>query len=368
MKFNWKKVLCWMVVVLVVGFVLYSNMKEQNELQNNGKKNVYAVLPLSGSIAKSGQEYQQVLKLYQKVNPNNNLNFIYVDSAFIPSQAVSALQSKIVSADKPLVVVTGTTVALAVLDIVHEKGGFVLISGGAKPTNASKHNYWNFSSGNGLGMDEIASYLNRRYHNIAMFYPNSDYGVLTYNRLNEKLNESAKLIFKESFDTNISDVRTLVQKALQSNPEAVVVTGPANQNFINIFRILKEMDYKGDIIGDLTFNQPAVLNALDKKAEGIIFLTLDPLLSSPSTTEGKKFQELFKASHITPSFAHVEAYNMALFIEALAKQNDISQESILKMKNLETSSGKVQFLSGGDSKFEYVLATFQDGQIVPVEK
>ena len=365
-KVNWKTIVGWTVAILILGFVFYSNVKEQRAIENSGKKNVYAVLPLSGSIAKSGQEYQQVLELYQKVNPNNNLNFIYVDSAFIPSQAVSALQSKIVSADKPLVVVTGTTVALAVLDIVHEKGGFVLISGGAKPTNASKHNYWNFSSGNGLGMDKIASYVNHRYRNIAMFYPNSDYGILTYNRLSNKLDKETKLGFKESFDTNISDVRTLVQKALQSNPEAIIVTGPANQNFINIFRMLREMDYKGEIIGDLTFNQPAVLNALDKKAEGIIFLTLDPLLSNPSAPEGKKFQKLFKESNITPSFAHVEAYNMALFIEDLSKQNAISQENIIKMKDLETSSGKVEFLDDGDSKFEYVLATFKDGKIVPM--
>ena len=356
--------LCAVVVLFAVGYNAYQS--EQRE--HSGKRNVYAVLPLTGSIAKSGQEYRQVLELYQKVNPNNNLNFIYVDSAFVPSQAVTALQSKIVSAQKPLVVVTGTTIALAVLDIVYEKNGFVLISGGAKPVNATKTTYWNFSSGNGLGMDKIADYINHKYDKIAMFYPNSDYGILTYNRLHDKLNENVKLTFKEAFDTAISDVRTVVQKALKTEPDAVVVTGPANQNFINIFRMLRQMDYQGAIIADLTFNQPAVLNALDKKAEGIVFLTLDPLLSNPVTAEGKNFQKLFQQAGIIPSFAHVEAYNMALFIDALAKQDNISQKSIMQMQHLTTASGSVEFLEGGDSKFDYVLATIKDGKIIPVDE
>ena len=75
-NFNWKTIVGWTVAILILGFVFYSNVKEQRAIENSGKKNVYAVLPLSGSIAKSGQEYQQVLELYQKVNPNNNMNFI----------------------------------------------------------------------------------------------------------------------------------------------------------------------------------------------------------------------------------------------------------------------------------------------------
>ena len=59
---------------------------------------------------------------------------------------------------------------------------------------------------------------------------------------------------------------------------------------------------------------------------------------------------------------------MALFLEVLVKYDDISQQDIVNMKGLGTSSGKVDFLPDGDSKFEYVLATFKDGNIVPVEE
>lgn len=362
-----KKILVVLSVALCVFAVGY-NVYHMKKIVNNGKRNVYAVLPLTGSIAKSGQEYKQVLDLYQKSNPDSQLHFIYVDSAFIPSQAVSALQSKIVLEKKPLVIATGTTIALAILNIVAEKGGFVLISGGARPTNAQKNNYWNFSAGNGLGMDKIAEYINQKHKSVALFYPNSDYGVLTYQRLNQKLDNTVKLVFKESFDTAISDVRTLALKALQHHPESIIITGPANQNFINLFRVLREMDYQGEIIGDLTFNQPAVLNALEKKAEGITFLTLDPLLDKPATSPGQAFQNLFTKAGIKPSFAHVEAYNMALLLEAIAHQKDLSQQYIIDQKNLETASGTVDFLENGDSKFSYVLATIQNGKVVSIEK
>ena len=362
-----KKLLWILVAVALVGWILYGNVKQQ-ETQSNEKRTVYAVLPLSGAIAKSGQEYQQALNVYQKSHNTSGLNLVYVDSAFNPSQAVTALQGKIVSEDKPLVIVTGTTIALSILDIVNNKNGFVLISGGAIPKNASRNNFWNFSSGNGLGMIKIADYISKKYNSVAMLYPNSDYGILTYNTVKDNLKNNVKFVFSEKFDNNVGDVRTLVQKVIKDNPESVIVTGAANPVFISIFKTLKEMDYKGEILADLTFQQPAVFDGLQKSTDGITFLTLDGLLDNPKTKEGRQFKSEFKAENITPSFAHVEAYNMALFLEKLAQIESIDQSIIKGLKHMNTVAGSVSFLENGDTLFQYELAQVKNGKIVPVEE
>ena len=55
-KLNWKSIVGWGIAALVAGFIVYTNMQEQKALQNSGKKNVYAVLPLSGGWAFGGKE------------------------------------------------------------------------------------------------------------------------------------------------------------------------------------------------------------------------------------------------------------------------------------------------------------------------
>ena len=72
-KLNWKSIVGWGIAALVAGFIVYTNMQEQKALQNSGKKNVYAVLPLSGNTAIFGKTVKEAVDLWQETHPQNFL-------------------------------------------------------------------------------------------------------------------------------------------------------------------------------------------------------------------------------------------------------------------------------------------------------
>ncbi|MBP5343756.1 MAG: hypothetical protein J6Y85_01595, partial [Alphaproteobacteria bacterium] len=103
-KLNWKSIVGWGIAALVAGFIVYSNMQEQKALQNSGKKNVYAVLPLTGLSGHIGTEQKAVIELWKKKNPNAPFNIHIIDSETTPMKAITALRQALLDEENPVVI------------------------------------------------------------------------------------------------------------------------------------------------------------------------------------------------------------------------------------------------------------------------
>ena len=123
-KINWKSVIGLSVAALVAIFIVYTNMQEQKALQNSGKRNVYAVLPLSGPMGQSGKEAQQVMNHYYQKG-DYPFNLIYIDSETNPTKAITALQQKTVNDENPIVIAALTGITEAVAPYIRQKNGFL---------------------------------------------------------------------------------------------------------------------------------------------------------------------------------------------------------------------------------------------------
>ena len=82
-KMNWKKVIGWGVAALVVIGVVGTNMYNQQNTDNS-KKNVYAVLPLTGPLSVWGKQAKETIDYYLKTHVHDKLNLIYIDSESNP--------------------------------------------------------------------------------------------------------------------------------------------------------------------------------------------------------------------------------------------------------------------------------------------
>ena len=132
---------------------------------------------------------------------------------------------------------------------------------------------------------------------------------------------------------------------------------------------MKTQGFSGEIIGDITFNQPVVLKNLAEGIDNITFLGLDSFLEKPQTKEGKAFRELFALHGIEASTAHAEGYDTALLLDTiLSKDIPLTQDAFLNIEKLNGVSGPIYFNEAGYSTFSYILTKFKDGKIVPVEK
>ena len=186
-KINWKSILGWTIATLIAIFIVYTNMQEQKALQNSGKKIVYTVLPLTGPIANSGQEYKKALDLYTQEHPNLPFRFEYIDGQLQPSLSLTALQSKILDVKEPIVLALGATVGSAITPFVEKQGGFTFISGVRSDALNGYQKYLIISAISGKGMKKVADYISKKYERVAIFYSNNDHGVINQRILKENL-------------------------------------------------------------------------------------------------------------------------------------------------------------------------------------
>ena len=103
--------------------------------------------------------------------------------------------------------------------------------------------------------------------------------------------------------------------------------------------------------------------------EDIVFVTLEPQLENPRNPQAKAFRDLAFNSGLYPSFTSIEAYDMVTLINHMIANNiPLKQESFLKMKEFDGAAGKIIFSGRGDAVYPFILATFKNGKIVPIEK
>ena len=362
-----KKILIVLCVALVA-CAIYTNIQRQKAQQDSQKTIIYTLLPLSGPIANTGQEFKKAAELYAKEKPDLPYQFEFIDGRFDPTFSLSAIRSKVLDKKNPIVLMLSATAASAVTPFIDSLGGFVFITSVRSDALKDYHNYQTISVASGKGMKLVAEYVSKKYKNVAMFYSNSDYGMINRRYFKKPLSAGVQLS-DEIFDTSNSDIRIQVLKVLDKKPDAIVISGPAVPSFINLFRELKVQGFKGEIIGDITFNQPVVLKTLAEGAEGITFLGMDCFLDEPQTPEGKKFKEFFRKHGIVASAAHAEGYNAALLLEKiLTEKKQLSQQMFLDMKQMTGSSGLIYFNEPGESTLSFILTKFKDGKIVPVEE
>ncbi|MBP5534600.1 MAG: ABC transporter substrate-binding protein [Alphaproteobacteria bacterium] len=363
-----KKILIGLLIVICISAIGY-NAYQSEKQKVVGKRTVYAVLPLTGPIGQCGQLQQRAMQLYQKQHPNASYDVVYIDGQFQGSLSLTALQQKVIGEEKPLVVTAGTVVGNAIVPFVEKQNGFTVFIGGAHSKSLDAyHNYLVFSVLNGEEMKNVADYISNHYSNAGVFYANSEYGILNRDIFKTNLKEEIDFI-QEEYDEKNADVRIIVQKILEKNPESIVVVGAAVPAFLNIFRELKRQNYTGQIFTGITFGQDFVLNALGDVSENVIFMTMDAHLDDPQTEAGRKFRKFAQENNLYPSWVAIEGYaTSALIDDMISKNIEFTQENFLKIKEFDDISGKFKFTKLGDTSYPYVMAIIKEGKILPVQE
>ncbi|MBP5343949.1 MAG: ABC transporter substrate-binding protein [Alphaproteobacteria bacterium] len=368
-KVNWKSIIGWTVAALVAGFIVYSNMQEQKALQESGKKVVYAVLPLSGQIAKYGKDMQKTMEIYvQKNNPPFQIKFL--DSAGVSATAVSALQQAALYDNNPIVISLPTHISSALAPIVEQKNGFLFGIATLAVTTDSK----SFQRMSRCAKDEIGplgDYILKHFKKIAVAYTQDDHGLKDYSYLKDALKGSNVQIVREVIVTSTErDVRNEAVKLISSKPEAVVVLGQAIQSYLNIIKELKRQDYQGQIMAECSFTNPPTFNALNGYTENVISSTMSVEIDMAQPKRIEELRTELNKDNVPTYFLTVEAIDTLDLIAYTINNNlPFSQKTYEQMKKWNGIAGDVIFTGNGDASVSsYQLAKVKNGKIVPVEK
>ena len=355
-KLNWKKIIGWGIVVLGLGFIICFNIKDQN----SDKKNVYAVLPLSGPMAQTGKEAQQVMEYYYKKG-GYPFNLIFIDSETNPTKAITALQQKTINEESPIVIAALVGITAAVAPYVHQKSGFLF---SITASNKNLPNFLRLHSDVDGTLEPTVSYL-KKYRKVALAYVEDDFGRLERNYVVKQLKESDIPVDEISISLKTLDVRTEVLKLKSFNPDAVIIMGVPTQGYINLIHELTAQGFEGQIFLDPAISNPHIRKQLPN---GIMSSCLLLELENPQNEKQQEFINNVKALGFNVYFMLIEAVDAMNLIKYTIENNlPFSQETYEKMKNWEGISGNIEFLPNGETAYQYVLIRYQDGKFIPVE-
>lgn len=367
-KINWKGIIGWGIATLVAGFILYTNIQQQKVPTD--KKNVYILIPLSGPIAQSGNDYQKALTHAYNNLKNPKINLVFLDDEFNPTKAVTMLKQATLNDNNPLVVAWGAIISFATIPAT--KPGFVMAGGTVELDDLKKFdNYHRFSVASGATTELASNYLAKQNKKIGLLYSYDMYGTNGLKVFQNVMQKNNVPFVTMDFEPNTFSIREIATKFLLKNPDVdtIFISATATAPFLKLFQELREQGFKGQIVSDMSFAQKFVLESLGKYAEDVIFVTLEPHLDEPRTPEAQAYRKFALSNGMYPSFSSIEGYDMVNIInDMVEKQIPFSQQSFMDMKKYAGVSGTVLFPSIGNSAYPFILAKVKNGKVIPVEE
>ena len=245
---SWKKIIGWVLAALVVIGVVGTNMYQR---QHTGSKpKVYAILPLSGSVADFGQKIKSYITIYMNNTHDVPFEVVYLDDESKPDRAVSVFQQTALTEDKPIVISAFSFISRILIPMVEKEGGFTfaLTTIEKEKLGIDSSNYQRMAGGI---YDETTKLLNyaKKFNTISIINMEDDLGIAEKDLfIKEYPKDGRKILTTIGLPLRTFDVRNEVQKIIANPPEAVFLSGTVTLAHINAIRILKEMDIQGKLL------------------------------------------------------------------------------------------------------------------------
>ena len=358
----------YLVVLMILGIIV-SVIFMRGRLLEDSKRNVYAVLPLTGSMSELGKTAKSSMELYLNLVKDTRINVVYVDSESIPSKAISAVAQKTVGESQPIVVTAFSFLANPVIGAVAERNGFTFAIATASVNSNlvhGTHSYQKVSTGVADVVTPIVRFANKRYKTAAIIFSSDEYGERNKSFFRQHF--SGKVIAETPFHLSDPNVRELVASALRASPDMIFVTGSATIPYVNMFTEMKSMGYKGQIMADLAFANTFAYTSLGEQANGIVFSCTKSDFSQADDVNSD-FRSGCLNYGVRPYFLTSQAYDVLALIDYAIKNGfEFKQDEFLNMGTFSEGVETIKFTGSGECWYDCKLATIVNGKVTPVEK
>jgi|GEM_PF-1653852 len=340
--------------------------------------NIGVIVPLTGAQAAYGQGVKEGLDLSAEGINNTErfgirINLIYEDTQSNVKNAADAAR-KLTSADDVVALITALSPnSLAVAPIAEETKTVLLTmaSLSAKLNTAGPYVFKNDDIGAPIGTVLAGEAIKRGFTTTATIFSQYNDGVVEYHDsfLKEFKAKGGTVTGTEAFNADATDFRTALNKLITKKPASLTVMGLQRDCAI-IARQARELDYKGQLLGSLCFDDPVVIKASGAATEGII-------MTSTNGEPSEKFKELVmkKYGH-DPLRWSAEAFDgLRLIALGLSRAYDgktpitgfALQNALSLLTTFSGETGKVEFDTDGNASRTIHIKTIKNGSIVEIK-
>lgn len=183
--------------------------------------------------------------------------------------------------------------------------------------------------------------INPNIKNVAVFFAQNDAFSVSETQVFQDTVKSLglNLTTVQKFQTTDTDFQNQITNALATKPDLMIVSGLAADGG-NLVKQMRELGFKGQIIGGNGLNTPNVFPVCKAQCDGVIVAqAYSPALSSDINTAFKKaYTDQFKRD---PSQFSAQAFTgIQVFVEALKSLDTKSKIANMSVEDLRTALNK----------------------------
>ena len=357
-----------LLIALVAGTVIWKSTRPA-EFENTVV--LGTVLPLSGPAAFLGEGTLNGLRLAEEhANAGKwgrlpfRLKVLSEDGAAVPKISIGAFR-KLVDVDKARVVVTMASGVSMALKPLAEQEGVLLFANAAHPAITQDARF-TLRHSNTAGQesqiitDSILQY--KPTTGVAIIYENDDYGSTFAREVQARLGQaSVRLLSEQAYDRAGMDARVLAQKAIEGQPDAIVVLG-VGKDLGLVIRRLREYGFTGRIYTGLGFVLiPGAAEAAGEHASGVLHTQFNFDVESP---DYKQLANEYKTRFGQELGATgLISYNTAKLLCVTANSSQVDPKAVAeKIKGMKEYKGvgeRIVISPNGDLMPTIRLTTFE---------
>ncbi len=350
-------------VFLISMFIIIQNKKEEGIIK------IGVILPLTGDGANLGEDCKNGIELAfdEFKNKGMKIELQYEDSQGKPEIAVNAFNKLVQTGIKIIIGDLFSSPTLAIAPLAEKNKVFLFSPGASNPklSGISKYVFRNYPSDNYEGK-LIAKYIKQKgFSNIAILYPNNDYGVGLKEVFIKTFSEmGGNIVLSEGYNENETDFRSILTKVIDSSADAIYLPG----YYSSIGRIAvqyKQMGGKLPMFSNIGVEDPKLIEFAKNAVEGLIYTAPDVNLHSKEPRI-QSFVKKYKMKYSRePGFPAAYGYDTAIILFSVIKKYGTTPDSIrrgLLENQFNGVTGKIQFTKNGDVIKPFVIKIVKNGK------
>jgi len=363
------------LAVVLLGVFYYFNKESDDTIK------IGALLSLTGDNAQQGNLAKNgILVAVEKVNSEGGINgkmieLIIEDTHTDASGTITAMK-KLATLDKVKgIVVTGDTELPAVNQIADNYGIPIMatICTGMIEKERSEWVYrycYNEEQEDDFLMKYVSQDLGIK--NMALLYPNSIAGQAFY-KYSKKYIEAnqIQIVADIAYDVQSTNVqRDNAVKVMNNNPEIICARG-FGPSLDALLRHIKELGYKGRVVGDLSLSVPSAVKNTNGILNGAYIVASDLDLKSDNSLVAS-YAQIYKSKYnIAPCFWDAIAYDSFMYLFYAMKESFDKaipfKDAIFSIKPNDLLLGKNWFENGNDVSFKMHIFEMNEGNLTLVK-
>lgn len=344
-------------MILILRLSLFLSCFFASTLQAEELLKIGVILPLTGEAASYGEQFKKGIEL----NPNSkSFKLIYEDSKFDPKDAITAFY-KLVDKDQVAALISFGGATCPVINAAAQKKSLLHLAAGCNTDSFKEPVSFNFrlDVNEAIAAEKTADYLVAlKINKVAFVYVNNSWGESIIRQTEQAFHKvGIKGLSKVTFESAQSiDLKTAFAKLVLTKPQVVFLISLPNLTPI-VLRQLHEAAYQGQIMSNISVENPAVISLAGKDAEGIFYLAVKAEPRSKSISA--EFNQAFPEGN---PFAAWGFDSVLLLSRAFATGSPV--EFMQTLKDFVGTFNTYNFTPNGELSLSYEIREIKGGRYV----